>query len=120
MKYMLIWDTDNCCDGYEIGDYDSEEEAKEALKECYIEWEIQEIWNWKFSESGMPMPTTEQINDWDAMYWNCSCYLVPFDEELGSYSEGEYDEIYLNDKEHEEIGWMEWNELAKKWGLETT
>ena len=54
MKYMLIWNTEHCTDGYEIGDYDSEKEAKYALKDCYIEWACEEYLSWKFSEDGTP------------------------------------------------------------------
>lgn len=110
MKYMLIWNTEHCTDGYEIGDYDSEQEAKYALKDCYIEWACEEYLNWKFSEDGMPMPTAEQIDNWNYMYWNCYCYLVPFDEETGKYSEDEDDEIWLTDEECKEIGWIEYPE----------
>ena len=112
MKYMLLWSNENCADGYEIGDYDSDDEAKYALKDCYIDWEIQEQCDWKFSEDGVPMPTAKQIESWNNMYDECYCYLVPFDEETGDYSE--YEEIWLTDEEYEEIGWIEYPEVESE------
>lgn len=120
MKYMLVFDNEHTCDGYELPWAETEEAAKEELKDTYIEWEMEEMWHWNFTENGIPIPTEDQIESWDCMYWNCSCWLVPFNEETGKYSEDEDDEIYLTNEELEEIGWMEWEKYVEKWGLKTT
>lgn len=109
MKYKLIWNTDNCCDGYELPFAETEEAAKEELKDTYIQWECEECWDWKISEDGTPEPTAEQIDNWNYMFYNCYCYLVPFDEKSGNYSEEEDDEVWLTDEECNEIGWKEYS-----------
>lgn len=108
MKYELIWNTADCSDGYELPWAETEEAAKEELKDTYINWMFEEEHDWKFSVDGTPLPTPEQIDRWNMMIdsWDaCYCYLIPFDEETGSYSENEDDEIWLTQEELDEIGW---------------
>ena len=98
MKYIMIWNTEDCCDGFYF-EAATEEDAKDMLREIYTNWMTAEQENWK-----APEPTPEEIENWNYMISECYCYLLPDD------AEDEDDEIWLTDEELEEIGWKEYPE----------
>ena len=110
MEYKLIWNTEYCTDGCEIGDFDSEEDARYVLKDTYLFWMECEREDWIIPDDGIPRLHIDQINRWNDMIDQCYCYLVPFDEETGDYSDDEEDEIYLTEEELRGIGWQEYVE----------
>ena len=113
MRYKLIWNTENCCDGYELPWAETEEAAKQDLKDTYWDWAFQQQEDWDADDDGVFIPTETQIEHWDYMILNCYCYLVPWDENKGDFSENEEDEIYLSDEELWKIGWREWKDIAR-------
>lgn len=97
-KYEVIWNTDDCCDGFYF-EAATEEKAKDLLREMYSDWMTAEQANWK-----KPEPTPEEIENWNYMISEYYCYLIPDD------AEDEEDEIWLTGEELEEIGWIEMEE----------
>lgn len=112
MKYKLIYDGGYYIDSFET-EADTEEEAKRELKEIYDEWADDEQIDWKTTDDGVFVPTEVQVENWGFMILNCYCYLVPWDENTGAFSENEKDEIYLSDEELWKIGWREWEDIAR-------
>lgn len=109
-KYCMIYETDCTADGVEFDDFES---AKAEAIEIYTSWVCEEIADWTFNDTGKPLPTEKQIEDWDYMYDNCSCYVVEWDEEKQEYEDID-DAYFIPDEELREIGWMEWSEIVKK------
>ena len=108
MKYKLIWNTEDCIDGYDLPWVKTEEVAKKELKEVYNTWMCHERKDWYIPADGVPRLHEEQIDSWNYMIHECYCYLIPFNEETGEYSEDEEDEIWLTAEELNEIGWFEY------------
>lgn len=107
-RYTMIYDGDSFVDGT---DYETLEEALEAAKETLIFWEQCEVFDkgWALGENGIPHPTEKQIEDWDYMIWNFNTYVIEKDDDGNAI-----EEHYLSDDDLEEIGWVEWEELEKK------
>jgi hypothetical protein len=109
-KYMLMWDNGGACDGYELDGYETEEAVKGAIADTYIEWANEESFDWSF-ENHIPVPTKEQQENWDYMIYECFCYAVCLQED-GTYGDMDSDDtIFLSDKELENIGWVEWENV---------
>jgi hypothetical protein len=107
-KYCMVFDMGHTIDGVE---FDSFEEAKADMEDTYINWMVEECHNWKMVD-GVPHPTEKQIEDYDYMIWNCGCWIVEWNDELGEYGDVDYG-YALSQEELEALGWMEWNKFAK-------
>ena len=116
-KYIVIWNTEDCCDSTRM-EYETLEAAKNEAKEIYLEWSIAEQMNWTVmvSENGKEYklaPTEDQIEEWDYMIYNCYVYIRELDKNGNIIDDEDY-EYWLSDNELKEIGWMEWSELKKR------
>lgn len=99
--FHVTWDTDNCCDGYDVESLDA---AKFSALDTMIEWMCEETMEWEFKPDGTPAPTEEQIESWDYMIFNCCVSVTQYNPQTD-----EYETIWEpSDDELEEIGWHEW------------
>lgn len=109
--YHVVWDTDDCTDGF---DADTLEGAKDAALETLMQWQTEECSGWKW-EDGKPCPTQEQIESWDYMIDNCSVCVYELVNSNGESWDDQYQGAWSPSYEDEEqIGWLNWNELSKK------
>ena len=98
--FMMVWDTDSCCDGIEC---ESFEEAKADAEDTLIEWACEEMRDWN------GMPTEEQIESYDYMYYNCSVRVDKYNPDTD-----EYEEYWSPSYEDEKtLGWQEWNDIKE-------
>lgn len=116
-RYIVIWNTEDCCDSTRF-EYETLEAAKHEAKEILYNWIITEQANWSviFSEDKkeyVPVPTEDQIEEWDYMIYNCYVYIRELDKD-GNVIDDEDCEYWLSDEEYEDLGWMEWSELKER------
>ncbi len=116
-KYIVIWNTESCCDSTGI-EFTSLEAAKNEAKDILYGWMSDEQMNWTVmvSQNGKEyklVPTEKQIEDWDYMIYNCYTYIRELDKD-GNIIDDEDCEYWLSDEEYEDLGWMEWSKLKEK------
>lgn len=106
--YRVTWENEHSCDGF---DCDSFERAKGEAFDTLLEWMSDESLKWDFDDNMTPIPTPEQIDDWNYMIYNCGVYLYKYNPDTD-----EYDEIedWATEAEFEEIGWKELRDLNEK------
>lgn len=107
-EYKMVFDMVDSIDGIE---FDSFEAAKADMEDTYVNWMTYECHHWKIVD-GIPLPTEEQIEDYDYMIENFCCWIVKWVDELGDYEDIDYG-YTLPQEELEALGWMEWNKFAK-------
>lgn len=113
-RYIVIWNTEDCCDSTRY-EYKTLEAAKNEMKEIYLEWLTAEQMNWNINkESFKPIPTEDQIEEWDNMIDNCYVYIRELDKDGNIINKEDYYKFWLSDDELKEIGWMEWSELKER------
>lgn len=103
--FLMVWDTDHCCDGI---DCESLGAAKCLAEDTLIEWQMEEISKWKDG-----VPTEEQIDDWNYMIWNCGVEIYKYDPDTDEYVVADR----LSYEEEEQLGWREITEDYKPWEL---
>lgn len=117
-RYIVIWNTEDCCDSTRI-EFTTLEAAKNEAKDVYYEWMSNKQDNWSviFSEDKdgyIPAPTKDQIEEWDNMIDNCYAYIRELDKNGNIIDKENYYKFWLSDDELKEIGWMEWSELKER------
>lgn len=114
LPYETVWDGDHFIDGQKHEDLEC---AINDAKDTLIQWMSEQMWGWKFDDkTNSPAPTEAQIEDWDYMIYNCGCYVVPFDEEIGEYADLDDAVWPRTDEDTDKIGWMLWEDCVKKYG----
>lgn len=108
-QWLMVYDMGHTVDGEE---YDTYEEAKAAMENTYVLWEMEEIAKWRWN-GNVPTPTAEQIESWNAMIDDCYCYVTEWCDDLDEYLDG-YWGYNLSDAELKGIGWVEYSELMKE------
>lgn len=109
-RYMMIYDGGSFIDG--IG-YDSLQEAINAAEDTLCEWEAEQQGTWNM-EDDKPSPTQEQIDAWDSMIYDCSCYVVEWDYENWEYPGADYAVWPTSDEDLENLGWVTYDELQRR------
>lgn len=113
IPYETIWDGDSFIDGQK---HESFEAAVCDAQDTLLMWAADEMHDWKWEDgANFPTPTEEQIERWDYMIANCGCYVVAFNEEIGEYDELDNMLWPRTDADTDELGWMLWEDLEKKW-----
>lgn len=103
MKYKMIFDMGDYCDGIMYGSF---EQAKTEALELLMRWEAQEMESWEYPIN----PTEEQIESWDMMIFNFSVWVEEFDDE-----ENEWIEAWCpSDDDLQAILWDEWNNIKER------
>lgn len=104
--YKMIYDGDHFIDGT---DHESLEAAICDAQDTLLLWQMEELRNWKYNEeTNHYEPTQEQIESWDYMIYNMGCYVVEGENGID-------DAVWpRTDADYEEVGWMPWEELAKR------
>ena len=93
--YLMVWD--NGSDMGEVG-YESFQAAKSAAEDTLCEWGADEMSRWKSD-----IPTEDEKDNWNYMYYNCSVCVDRYIPETD-----EYQAVWApNDKELIELGWKE-------------
>ena len=106
--YLMVYDMEHSEGGIE---FDSFEEAKCDAEDTYVLWLNEEFRNWKWDdELHKPVPTHQQIEDFNYMINSCCCYICKWDEEKGEYEDID-DAYFIPDKELEMLGWKELEEV---------
>lgn len=100
--FCVVWDCDSFSDGMGCDTFD---EAKSDAFETLIQWEVDEIQNWKSQN-----PTEEEKENWDYMIYNSISYVKKYNENTDEYE----DYWYPSDEELKEIGWCLWDEQKQK------
>lgn len=110
-QFCMIWENEHSCDGVE---FDTEQEAKDDALNTLMEWLVDEQANWTVDNNGVPHPTNEQIESYDYMISNCYVCVVEWNEEAKAYGDTDYG-WYPSSEEKNEINWLLWDELKKKY-----
>ena len=108
-QWLMVWNTEDCTDGIE---FDTEEEARDAMCETYIQWELEETAAWKCDDNGTLYPTEEQIEHWDMMIENCYCCVTEWDDMIDEWMDTYY-AYNLSNEELKQILWVEYEELKE-------
>lgn len=115
-KYCAIFDTEDMTDS--LGYFDDLEKAYNMIVTCYESWI--EMYNcdnaWMVDDNGVPHPTEEQIEDWNSMIWNCTCWVAQWDEDEQDYYDEKMNYLFMSDEDAYSIDWLEWDELKEKYG----
>ena len=112
--YRMVYDGDSCIDSI---DHESLEDAIDDAIDTLVTWEGEQMEGWKFADDGTPLPTPEQIENWDYMIYNSGCYVVAFNEETGEYNDYlDEAEWPVSDEDTDQIDWMLWEDIEKKMG----
>ena len=116
-QFCMIFDVGHTVDGVE---FDTFEEARNDAIYTLENWIIEELVEWKpeLDANGIPMkykPTRAQIEAWDRMINTCSVCVVEWNDELGDWEDPD-DGWCPSYEEEEELNWMEWEGLKKKYG----
>lgn len=116
-KYCMVFDVGHTVDGVE---FDTFEEAKNDAINTLENWIVDEQVGWNFETdsdgvSVIPHPTEKQIDSWDTMINDCSVYVVEWDEENNCWEDCDNAWYPSSDIENE-LNWLEWSELKKKYG----
>ena len=117
-RYIVVWNIKDCCDSTRI-EFTTLEAAKNEAKDIFYEWMNDEQDNWSviFSEDKdgyIPVPTKDQIEEWNNMINNCYVYIRELDKNGNIINKEDYYKFWLSDDELKEIGWMEWSELKER------
>lgn len=98
--YRVLWETDDCVDSFQST---SLGQAKQDALDLLIEWETQEMADWKQCS-----PMKDQIDSWDFMIDTCWVSVVEYESEDSEL----YDEVWApNDEDLDRIGWKYYEEL---------
>lgn len=122
MKFHVIWDNENCTDGFVVEDF---EEAKYNCLEILYEW-MNDFWfehDINFDENNMPNPSQETIDEWDSMIFNCYTRIAISEEDFNGnipddyldydWEDGWADIWFPSYEDEKEIHWLEWEEFKK-------
>lgn len=94
-KYVVGFDTEGTADSY--GNFDTLEDAKASALDTLIEWQTQEMAEWK----SFPL-SEDDLEKWDLMIYNCSVEVLEYNPQTD-----EYDECWEPSYEEEEsVGWV--------------
>ncbi len=106
--YEVIFDIGHSIDG-KI--YKDKEQAINMAEDILLTWGMDGRGLWKWEERNgkiFPNPTQEQIDQYDAMIMDCSCWV----EER---TEKESVEIWPSAEDLYELDWLTWNEYLAKY-----
>ena len=96
-KFLVVWNTEDCCDGFEQDDFES---AKRSVWEIYEGW-LQDALLISASEPDF------QPEDWDVMIDNCWAEIKILNPDTNQYDHY----WYPSDADLTDIGWDYWNEI---------
>ena len=116
-KYCMVFDVGHTVDGVE---WDTFEEAKNDAINTLENWVVEEQLSWKFDTNSdgvsvTPHPTEKQIESWDTMINDCCVYVVEWDDENDCWEDCD-NAWYPSSEIENEVNWLEWSELKKKYG----
>ena len=110
--WMMVYDLGHTVDG--IG-YDSFEAAKEQALETLVEWQVQQISEFKNIQGPEDWPaalTQEQREDWNYMVSECHVEVQKYNPDTD-----EYEEYWFPSYEDEkQVGWLYIEEIEKMEG----
>lgn len=115
-KYQLVIDTEDTTYGIEYDDFD---DAKVRMLDIYESWIVEERSKWAWSkedgENYKLCPTEEQIESWDMMIENCTCWIAKWKPDEHTYYDEKMNYYFMSDKDAYNINWLPWDELKKKY-----
>lgn len=115
-KYQVIFDTENSICGTEVDEFDT---AKSIMLDCYVTWLCDEQSEWKIEEvdgNWIPRPTKEQIESYDMMIDNCTCWIAKLKEDEQTYYDEKMNYYFMSNEDANDINWLHWEELKEKYG----
>jgi len=100
-RYHLIWDTENCTDGFDCGN--NKKALKEVMENFLIEWMLQ------FGDGG-----NRSADDWDRMIYNCWCACYRNADLTPDVDLDEIWSCHLDQNDCKRIGWVTTDEMNEE------
>ena len=83
--WRMIWSNEHSCDGIDCKSFG---EAKNQALDTLLEWAAEESNGWALDpETYEPLPTEEQKENWDYMFYNCYTYVEKYNPDTDEYEE---------------------------------